>query len=172
MTKEELLAAAAAMGLIVVENRDVEAFAKGGLSIFKGRLSDFPSHIIGAGAAYAFHKKAQDASGGEGLTGDAAAEAGRKVIEALKAGTWAAKGGGPRIVDFEGFCLSKARAEVKAWAKANEDKAKGKDLDAIAAKVAKDEARRKGWMAAWEAIQKERAAKAEAKATDIGDLVD
>jgi hypothetical protein len=133
MTKEELLAAATTLGMIAIPDMDVIARAKGGTEIYKGPLSAFPPHIIAQGAAYAFHKKAQDASGGKDLTGAQALDAGKAVIEALQAGTWGQKGGGgPRITTFEAFARSESMKAAKAWMEKNEAKVAGRSVEQIA----------------------------------------
>ncbi len=103
---------------IMLEDREVVAYAKGGLEIFRGMLSDFPTDIIAQAAAYAIHKKCQDASGGDSVTeADAKAKA-AAVIAGLKAGTWAKRGGGARAATEEAFIIGKLVAHLKAAAKA------------------------------------------------------
>lgn len=122
--------------MITLEDARVVARAKGGAIVFDGMLSEFPADIIAQAAAYAIHKKAQDASGGEGLEGASAMEAAKAAIEALKAGTWAKRGGGgPRARDEESFVLSRVVAKIKATIKTK--KASMPDDAVLAAHAAK-----------------------------------
>ena len=89
-------------------------------------------------AAYAIHKKCQDASGGDGMTeADAKAKA-ATVIAALQAGTWAQRGGGGRAGNEEDFILSRLVAYIKAQAKkANASAPSDEDARATAAAIMK-----------------------------------
>ena len=170
---ENIKAALAAAGLIAIPNAEVEAFAKGGESIFKGKLSEFPPHILANCAAYAIHKKAQDASGGKDLSGAAAREAGMEVIKALRAGTWAKRGGGARIADEAAYLRREAAKIAKKRTEDKEDRYFGKDAAKLAEVYLTAEGAEK-WREArraeWQIILAERAKKAEAKDEDLGDL--
>lgn len=103
---------------IMLEDREVVAYAKGGVEVFRGMLSSFPAEIIAQAAAYAIHKKCQDASGGDGITeADAKAKA-DACIAALRAGTWAQRGGGARATNEADFIHQRLVAMIKAKAKA------------------------------------------------------
>jgi hypothetical protein len=122
--------------MITINDVKVIARAKGGEVIFEGMLSGFPADIIAQAAAYAIHKKAQDASGGKDLTGAEAIAAGKSAVEAMLAGTWAKRGGGgPRARDEDSFVASRVLAKVKATIKAK--KASMPTDAALAAHVAK-----------------------------------
>lgn len=102
---------------IMLDDREIVAYAKGGVEVFRGMLSTFPAEIIAQAAAYAIHKKCQDASGGSDTTEADAKAAAAKVIEALRAGTWAQRGGGTRAGNEEDFVLARLVAFIKAEAK-------------------------------------------------------
>lgn len=103
---------------IMLEDREVVAYAKGGVEVFRGMLSSFPAEIIAQAAAYAIHKKCQDASGGDTVSeADARAKA-AAVIAALRAGTWAQRGGGARAANEADFIHQRLVAMIKAKAKA------------------------------------------------------
>lgn len=102
---------------IMLEDCVVVARAKGGLVVFEGNLSDFPPAIIAQAAAYAIHKKCQDASGGDNVTeADAKAKA-EACVAAMKAGTWATRGGGARATNEDDFILGRLVTYIKAQAK-------------------------------------------------------
>jgi hypothetical protein len=161
------------MDTITIPDAEVKAFAKGGASIFQGKLSDFPEHIIAACAAYAIHKKAQDASGGKDLSGAAAKAAGLEVINSLKAGTWAKRGGGARIADLAAYLRREAAKIAKKRTEDKEDRYFGKDAAKLAEVYLTSDGAAK-WREAreaeWQVILAERAKKAEAKDEDLGDL--
>lgn len=149
---------------------DVAYPAAAGGDTFKVATGDIPQHILDTMLAFCIKQKLDHKVAGfikKGKTEAEGREACDELMEQLLGGTWAARGGA-RIVTFEDFCLSQANKEVKAWAKKNPEKAKDRNLGEIAAKVAKDEARRKGWETAWAAIQ---AAKRSTADTSIDDLV-
>jgi hypothetical protein len=95
--------------MLSIPNMEVIAQAKGGVEMFRGMLADFPPHIIAQAAAYAIHKKVQDATGGAEMTGDERNAAGAACIAALKTGTWAKRGGGARITDAEDYVRREAK---------------------------------------------------------------
>lgn len=139
------------MAEIVMQDAPVKAYGKGGVLVFEGMLSDFPPHILALGAAYAIHKKAQDASGGKDLTDAAAKEAALAVIANLKAGTWASKASGPRVTTFEAFIAREAAKAAKVLVKPGAQYA-GKDEAKVAEALTKHnpwvEKQRKLWDAA------------------------
>lgn len=158
--------------MVTINDVKVIARAKGGEVVFEGMLSEFPADIIAQAAAYAIHKKAQDASGGQDMTGAEAKAAAEAVIESLKAGTWAKRGGGgPRASDEDSFILARIIAKVKAKIKASKasmpDDAK---LAAHAAKI-KDSPDHAAWI---NTLRAEYAAKIAAKAgsVDLDGLLD
>ena len=121
---------------ITIPNISFTAQAKGGAVVFTGNLSDFPADILAQAAAYAIHKKVQDASGGSDMTGAEAREAAQAVITSLKAGTWAKRGGGPRATDEASFKAKEFLKIAQTWLKvaANAEKAKaaGKSVNQVA----------------------------------------
>lgn len=125
---------------IMLEDREVVAYAKGGVEVFRGMLSSFPAEIIAQAAAYAIHKKCQDASGGDGVTeADAKAKA-SAVIAAFQAGTWAQRGGGARASNEEDFILARLVSMIKAKAKAAKAEIPSDEAcNATAAAIAKSE---------------------------------
>lgn len=139
---------------VMIPDAEVKAFGKGGVLVFEGKLSDFPAHILAAAAAYAIHKKAQDASGGKDLTGAEAKDAALEVIRNLKAGTWASKASGPRVTTFEAFIAREAAKAAKVLVKPGAKYA-GKDEAKVAEALTKAEA----WVAKqrklWEASRGE-----------------
>lgn len=151
---------------IMLEDCVVTARAKGGEVVFEGNLSSFPPAIIAKLAAYAIHKKCQDASGGDSTTGADAKKKADAVIAALQAGTWAARGGGARATNEDDFILGRLAAMVKARAKA----AKAEVPDDATAKataaaiMASDKPKAKALVAQYKAEWL-------AKSTSIGDLI-
>ena len=103
--------------MITIADREIVAYAKGGVEVFRGMLSEFPAAIIAQAAAYAIHKKCQDASGGEDVTETDAKAKASAVIEALRAGTWAVRGGGARAGNEEDFIHARLVSFIKAEAK-------------------------------------------------------
>lgn len=103
-----------------IPDMDVIARAKGGTVVFEGKLSEFPPEIIARAAAYAIHKKVQDATGGTDMTDTEILEAAAKVIEQFKAGTWATRGGGgPRADAFQIWLNNQALAAARDAKKTN-----------------------------------------------------
>lgn len=126
---------------IMLEDREVVAYAKGGVEVFRGMLSSFPAEIIAQAAAYAIHKKCQDASGGDGVTeADAKAKA-AAVIAAFQAGTWAQRGGGgARAASEADFIHQRLVSMIKAKAKAAKAEIPSDEAcNATAAAIAKSE---------------------------------
>lgn len=155
--------------LLAVATTTVKAYAKGGALAFEGPLSDFPPSIPARAAAYAIHKKAQDASGGSDLTGSAATAAAREVIATLKAGTWAQKGGGgPRTILNYDLWIAK---QAETWAETATKKKGGKHFGKDAKKLAEAAAGNEAWRALqqkdWEAYES-RANKKAAEEVDLG----
>ena len=151
---------------IMLEDREVVAYAKGGVEVFRGMLSSFPAEIIAQAAAYAIHKKCQDASGGDGVTeADAKAKA-AAVIAAFQAGTWATRGGGARATNEEDFILNRLVAYIKAQAKkANASAPDDTTARATASAIMRSEKPKA------QALVAQYRAEWTAKSTSIGDLI-
>ena len=160
--------------MITIPDIVVEAYGKGGVLVFKGMLSDFPPAILAQGAAYAIHKKAQDASGGKDVATEAQAkETAAAVIASLKAGTWAKKNVGPRASTFEAWLPQQAAALAKARSTKEGDALFGKPVEAIAtAYLTKDTPNAQAWRAAkrleWDALQ----ARKDAAGVNLDDILD
>jgi hypothetical protein len=125
------------METITVPNVDVVAYAKGGSEVFRGKLTDFPAHIIAQAAAYAIHKKVQDATGGADMKADEVATAAKAAIDSLKAGTWAKRGGGARATTAEAYIAKQAATWIAAHRKAKGKYAEWTDDKLVPAVIAK-----------------------------------
>jgi len=124
-------------------------------------MAFFNETILAQLAIHGLQQKVADACADKNKYPDAAAivERSQDVIEMLKAGTWASKGGGARIRTLESYMDSEAAKAAKARMERDE-KAKAAGLEKVTAAYRNNEAMKARWEAEWKAKQ-------EAKATEV-----